>query len=90
MKKKPPLVKPARRNEPGREMTMAARVDRLLAAVRAEPDRVFNPTEMARLGGFPDPSHSGGLHGQLNRLVAEKVFTKLGKGQYQLAKNGKA
>lgn len=72
-----------------KQSRIAPSVVRLLVAFRGGPDQAFAPTELASLSGFPSSNKSGQLHGALERLIRDGFITKVGKGQYQLAKGGK-
>lgn len=63
---------------------------KLLVAFRLEPERVFRAKELGAIGGYSNPSHSGGLHAALARMTREKFITKRGFGSYQLAPKGRA
>lgn len=65
-----------------------ARIDRLLALLRKDPAKKFSPTELAEKCDIPSPSHSGALHGLLNRMMTKGLVAKAGKGLYGLGRKG--
>lgn len=61
---------------------------KVLVAGQAEPDRSFTPQELAAIGGYPNPSTNGKLHGQMDTLIELGLFVKPARGLYKLGPKG--